>query len=292
MKKFLSLVCLSLLVAACDGLGGVNGDFADNSNAGLQEAPLNASAGGITGGAENSDQSLVYAGPKYYIGAPYKIEDVQYSPAENYNYNEIGTVGIVPLDLNGVATTNGEKFDTNAMFATSKVLPLPSIVKITNMETDVSAVVRVNNMGPFVNNRLLDVSPAVARKLGMAGETKVRVQLLADESKKVKELTLEMSGSGGAGSVAVAASSPSGGSAGPYTIQVGAYYSEESANSIAERISRIGNAKIIQESGMYKIRITDLAADDARKMIDRLRNEENMAPGLLKDGRWVNVDSI
>jgi rare lipoprotein A (peptidoglycan hydrolase) len=287
MKKFLSSVCLSLLVAACGGLGGMNGDFTENTGgAGLQEASLNSAADGIPADAENTSQDLIYAGQKYYIGTPYKIEDVQYAPAENYNYNEIGTVGIVPLDLNGVATTNGEKFDTNAMFATSKVLPLPSIVKITNMETDAAAVVRVNNMGPFVNNRLMDVSPAVARKLGMTGETKVRVQILADESKKVKELTLEMSGAG------ANAAETSGATTGPYAIQVGAYYSEESANSIAGRISHLGNAKIVQESGMYKIRITGLTAEEARKLIDRLRNEENMAPGLLKNGRWVNVDSI
>jgi rare lipoprotein A len=294
MKKIVSLALLPF-VAACGVLNGGNGDFANNS-APMGEESLNGTVADdyaeskITTDAAASEKSLIYAGPKYHIGTPYKIEDVQYTPAEDWKYNQTGIAGIVPVDLNGVATTNGEKFDTDAMIAASKVLPLPSIVKVTNLDNGQTAVVRVNNRGPFVNSRLMDVSPAAAQKLGMTGQTKVQVEIMAPESQKVKALTL--GGAVAAAPVVADGSETVAVTSGPYTVQVGAYYSEDSANAIATKISSIGAAKVVQEAGMYKIRISDLSADDAKKAIQRLRDEENMAPGLLKDGRWVNADSI
>jgi rare lipoprotein A (peptidoglycan hydrolase) len=305
MKKLLALLLLPLGLAACGGLGGMNGDFAGSGDAGLGEESLNNTVSGeyadskINNGSGAPAQqpmpevdNLIYAAPKYYIGTTYKIEDIQYDPAEDYNYSATGTAGIVPVDLDGVATTNGEKFDINAMVATSKVLPLPSIVRITNLENKQTAVVRVNNRGPFVNSRLMDVSPAAAKKLGMTGQTKVQVQVMAEESKKVRDLssgtTAQSGGAPAADATAAAATTANG----PYSVQVGAYYSEESANAIANKISGIGAAKVVSEDGMFKIRITNLSAEDAKRAIQRLRSEENMAPGLLKDGRWVNADSI
>ncbi|MDR1072033.1 MAG: septal ring lytic transglycosylase RlpA family protein [Rickettsiales bacterium] len=298
MKKLLALFVLPLALAACNGLGEIGGDFPTGADAGPSEESLGGAGTSArtdpaqTAGAD-AEQSLIYAGPKYYVGVPYKVEDVLYTPVEDYSYNQTGTAGIVPVDLNGVSTTNSEKFDTNAMVATSKVLPLPSIVRITNLDNAQSAVVRVNNRGPFVNSRLLDVSPAVAQKLGMTGQTKIQVQILESQSRKVKELTL---GASDQTAVPLSGSSASdqdaSGGTGAYAVQVGAYYSEDSAISIKNRISHVGPAVIIQEGGMYKIRITNLSPAAARSAIDRLRNEENMAPGLLKDGRWVNADSI
>jgi rare lipoprotein A len=303
MRKILALLVVPFFVASCGGLNGVNSDFIDDDDA-LGGESLNGSIANdyaesrVSADAiQPENQSLLYAGPKYHIGAPYKIEDIQYSPAENYAYNQTGTAGIMPVELDGVSTTNGEKVNTNEFIATSKVLPLPSIVKVTNLDNEQTAVLRVNNRGPFVNSRLLDVSPAAARKLGMTGQTKVRVQVLENESKKVKELTLGAVEAAevaavGAPVAAVATTAAAAVASGQYSVQVGAYYSEDSARAIARQVSNIGNATIVQEGGMYKIRMTNLSADDARRAIQRLRSEENMAPGLLKDGRWVNADSI
>lgn len=289
MKRFLSLLLLPF-VAACDPLN-VNGDFGNGSDESLNGAMSGDYSESRVNSLESPQNgSLIYAGPKYYIGVPYKIEDIQYTPSEDYSYNQTGMAGIVPIDLNGFVTPNGEKFDTNAMIATSKVLPLPSIVKVTNLDTGQSAVLRVNNRGPLVNSRLMDVSLAAARKLGMTGQTKVQIQVLSDESVRVKNLTL---GTGMGETMPDPDVQPMVESAsGPYTVQVGAYYSMDSANAIARRIDHIGNTSIVEESGMYKVRLKGLSADAARQAIQRLRSEENMVPGLLKDGRWVNADSI
>ena len=179
MKKFLHLIALPLVLAACQGMG--TGTMKGDNAGAPSEESLNGTMSneysdtGVETATASEGSNLVYAGPKYYIGVPYKIGDTEYSPAEDWTYNQTGIAGIVPVDLDGVSTSNGEKFDVNAMVATSKTLPLPSIVRITNLDSGMSAVVRVNNRGPFVNNRLMDVSPAVARKLGMTGQTKVQV---------------------------------------------------------------------------------------------------------------------
>jgi len=291
MKKLLLLGLTPFILAACGGMGGITG-----GPGGLQEETLSgtmmaefAPPPAAAPAGDAAHQNLLFAGPRYVIGSPYRIEDVQYTPAENFNYDETGIAGIMPVDLNGAPTTNGEVVDISAMVGTSKVLPLPSIVRVTNLDNGTSVVLRINNRGPFVNTRLMDVSPAAARRLGMTGQTRVRVQILENESRRVRDLTLAASGEAPAVETHGAATA---GAGGPFTVQIGAFHSEDSANSIANRVSRISHATVIFEDGMHKIRMPNLSADEARRAIQRLRSEENMAPGLLRDGRWVNADSI
>jgi rare lipoprotein A len=285
MKKFLILGILPALLAACadsntgsNGYGNADG-FGEESLSGSYSAPI------------TDDSYLLAAAPKYYIGNAYKLENTQYVPSENYAYNETGIAGIIPTELNGTQTSDGEVFNADQLIATSKVLPLPSIVNVTNLDTGASAILRVNNRGPFVNNRIMDVSPAAAKRLGMTGQTNVRVQILAEQSKAVKAATLGNAVStpvvdGGAAAATTAAAS------GNYDVQVAAFYSEDNASALANRLGTYGNVKVVQESGMYKVRIVGLDANGARNAIEGLRANEGMAPGLLQNGRWVNANSI
>jgi rare lipoprotein A len=211
---------------------------------------------------------------------------------EDLSYNQTGIAGIIPVDLSGVQTTNGETFDVNQMVATSKVLPLPTIVRVTNLNNGNSAILRVNNRGPFVNSRIMDVSPAAARALGMNGQTKVQIQVLADQTTQVKNATLgaAVTASPVVDQPAYASASSTG--TGPYSVQVAAFYSQDNADSLVSRLSGYGDARVVEESGMYKVRVINLDAAAARSTIDALRRNENVAPGLLKDGKWVNADSI
>lgn len=79
---------------------------------------------------------------------------------------------------------------------------------------------------------------------------------------------------------------------GPYMVQVGAYYTEEYARKIMAKIQYISNAAIEEERDMYKVRVKGLSATDAKNLIQRLRSEENMRPGLIKNGRWIRSNSI
>ena len=231
------------------------------------------------------------AAPKYYIGNAYKVEDIQYIPVEDLTYNQTGVAGIVPAELNGTKTSNGEVFDISQMAATSKTLPLPTIARVTNLDNGQSVVVRVNNRGPFVNTRIMDLSPAAAERIGIKGTAKVQVQVMADESTAVKNATLGTVAVEPT-PVAVEAKPAPVATTGDYSVQVAAFYAEDSANALAARMRAYGDATVVHEGSMYKVRIENLDAAKARGVIDALRSSEGMAPGLLKNGRWVNADSI
>jgi rare lipoprotein A len=214
---------------------------------------------------------------------------------EDLTYNQTGIAGIIPNDMNGAKTKNGEVYNSEQLVAASKVLPLPSIARVTNLENGNSIVLRVNNRGPFVNNRILDVSSAAAKRLGMTGQSRVQVQIMAAESTAVKNATLGISAGAAPAALEeapIVAQPATVANNGPYTVQVAAFYSEDNAKVLAQRISNIGNVQIINEGGMYKVRVLGLDAPAARKTIDTLRSTEGMAPGLLKDGVWINADSI
>ena len=153
MKKIVSLTVLTALVAGCMDLNSKSD--ATYGYDGFSEEQLAPAESTL-----NSNAYLMAAAPKYYIGSPYKIEDIQYVPGEDLTYNQTGVAGIVPVELNGSKTSDGETFDSNQLVATSKTLPLPSIVKVTNLDNGNSVVVRVNNRGPFVNTRIMDLSKA------------------------------------------------------------------------------------------------------------------------------------
>ncbi|UNM05937.1 MAG: septal ring lytic transglycosylase RlpA family protein [Holosporaceae bacterium] len=124
------------------------------------------------------------------IGKPYKVNGVWYFPAENPKYDEIGVASVYTNSFHGKRTANGEVYSKDRLTACHKTLPLPSIVRMTNLENNKSTTVRINDRGPFVNDRLVDVSPAVAEILQFApgSPVKVRVEILSNESKSATDL--------------------------------------------------------------------------------------------------------
>lgn len=296
MKRFISLAVLSALVAGCMDTGS---DVSSYGYDGFGEEQLTPAENTL-----NNDAYLMAAAPKYYIGNAYKIEDVQYIPGEDLTYNQTGVAGIIPTELNGSKTSNGETFDSGQLVATSKTLPLPSIVKVTNLDNGNAIVVRVNNRGPFVNTRIMDLSATAAQQIGMNGQAKVQVQVLAPQSIAVKNATLGVNDAAQSTpvqeqpvEVAPAQTqeptpAPVAATTGEYSVQVAAVYSEDNANALARELAPYGNATVVQEGDMYKVRIINLDAQNARRVIDALRSDKGMAPGLLKSGKWVNADSI
>ena len=295
MKKVVSLAALTALLAGCMDLNSSSSTATYGS--GLDEEQLVT-----TDSTLNTNAYLMAAAPKYYIGSPYKIEDVQYIPGEDLTYNQTGIAGIVPVELNGSKTSDGETFDSNQFVATSKTLPLPTIAKVTNLDNGSSVIVRVNNRGPFVNTRIMDLSAAAARQIGITGTAKVQIQVLPNESTTVKNATL-----GETVKVAETQTQPTViqetvveqqvqptpvATSGEYSVQVAAVYSEDNANALARELAQYGNAVVVREGDMYKVRIINLDAQNARRIIDSLRSDKGMAPGLLKSGKWVNADSI
>ena len=295
MKKLVSLSVLTALVAGCANFGGSTAEYGSEN---LAEEAL------VTEVKEQDDAYLMAPAPRYYIGNAYKIEDVQYIPSEDMEYNQTGMAGIIPMELNGVKTSNGETYDSTQLLATSKTLPLPTIARVTNLENGESVVVRVNNRGPFVNSRIMDLSPAVADKLDMNGQTKIQIQVLSEQSTAVKNATLGKNAPAVIVEEPVVAPAPAPVAVAPvpvpvavapvgeYSVQVAAFYAEDSANALLQKMRNYGDAVVVKEGDMFKVRIVNLDAANARRVIDALRSNEGMAPGLLKNGRWVNADSI
>ena len=125
--------------------------------------------------------------PNYKIGNPYKINGQWFYPAVNYQYDEIGIASWYGPNFHGKKTANGEIFDQNIISAAHKTLPLPSIVKVINLENKKELIIRLNDRGPFVRGRIIDLSKKAAEELGVLrnGTAKVRVLILENESRKI-----------------------------------------------------------------------------------------------------------
>ena len=122
--------------------------------------------------------------PTYKIGGPYTVKGITYYPHVDYAYDETGLASWYGEAFDGQYTANGEVFDLDQITAAHKTLPLPSIVEIINLQNNRALRVRVNDRGPFVDGRVIDVSRRVAQLLGFerSGTATVRVRILKDES--------------------------------------------------------------------------------------------------------------
>ncbi len=118
----------------------------------------------------------------YKVGQPYQIKGIWYYPREDPNYDQTGIASWYGDPFHGRRTANGETYDMNAMTAAHKTLPMPTKVRVTNLENGRSLILRVNDRGPFVNGRIIDVSRRAADLLGFErqGTAKVRVTAIEE----------------------------------------------------------------------------------------------------------------
>lgn len=123
----------------------------------------------------------------YKIGKPYTIMGKTYYPHIDEDYVEVGMASWYGKDFHNKKTSNGETYNMNDFTAAHRTLPMPSMVRITNLENGRSIKVRINDRGPFVKNRIIDVSKRVAEELNFhnQGTTKVKVEYLKEETDKM-----------------------------------------------------------------------------------------------------------
>jgi rare lipoprotein A len=141
--------------------------------------------------------------PSYKVGSAYQINGKWYYPKVDYGYDETGLASWYGEAFDGKATANGEIYNLNELSAAHKTLPLPSVVEVSNLRNGRSLRLRVNDRGPYVDTRIIDVSRRAAQLLGFetAGTTPVQVRVLKDESIEVAQAAMR----GQAGSVQLAA---------------------------------------------------------------------------------------
>lgn len=128
----------------------------------------------------------------YKVGNAYEINDKWYYPAEDWEYDETGIASWYGPNFHGKQTANGEIFDQEQLTAAHRTLPMPSLVRVTNLKNGRSLVLRLNDRGPFAKNRIIDVSRKAAELLGFEreGTAPVRVQILRDQSLSMKRQLL------------------------------------------------------------------------------------------------------
>ena len=201
------------------------------------------------------------AGGRYKVGLPYQVAGIWYTPKEEPDYDQTGTASWYGDDFHMKPTANGEIFDMHAVSAAHTTLPMPSIVEVTNLDNGRKIQVRLNDRGPFVGNRLIDLSHEAARQLGydQKGLAHVRV-------KYVGPATLGGPETGQRYAQATPAPSPveprppapvtvqaqdlppapvaSTAVANAYRIQAGAFASQDNAQKVASQLQANGVASI------------------------------------------------
>ena len=130
---------------------------------------------------ETLDAVPKYEAYRMFNSRPYKVLGKHYTPMHNgKGYEEVGFASWYGQKFHGHLTSNGETYNMFAMSAAHKTLPLPSYVRVTNLENNKQAIVRVNDRGPFHENRIIDLSYAAAVKLGYhsKGTAKVKLEVI------------------------------------------------------------------------------------------------------------------
>lgn len=131
-----------------------------------------------------SATAAVHSPGTYKIGKPYQIDGIWYYPKEDWSYDETGIASWYGEQFHGRYTADGEIFNLNDLSAAHKTLPMPVVVRVTNLENGRSIKLRVNDRGPYARGRIIDVSRRAAQMLGFEaqGTAKVRVQIDVPDS--------------------------------------------------------------------------------------------------------------
>jgi len=120
------------------------------------------------------------AGAKRQAGQPYSVNSVNYAPREEPGYDTVGIASWYGKRYHGRRTASGEIFDMQSATAAHRTLPFGTRVQVTNLENGRSAILKINDRGPFIKRRIIDVSRSAAQTLGFVqqGTVRVRVQIL------------------------------------------------------------------------------------------------------------------
>ncbi len=246
MKLRLALPALALLAAAC----------AQESRRPEPPGPA----------PDTSGESSVREEPRARLGNPpfYEVAGKRYVVlASAAGYAERGVASWYGPAFHGGRTATGETYDMNAMTGAHPTLPLPTWVRVTNLQNGKSVVVRLNDRGPFSSNRIIDLSHAAAEQLDMirAGTALVEVRSLAGGSPAVQ-----------ATPVAPQATAPR------FFAQAGAFADEGNARRLAERLrdAQLGDVAIsearVDGRRLFRVRVGPVAGvSEFDALIERLR---------------------
>ena len=154
----------------------------------------------------------------------------------------------------GRLTASGERFDMHKLTAAHRTLPLGTRVRVINLENGRSVVVRINDRGPFVKNRIIDLSYEAARRLGFVQQGTARVRIVAPGA---------------------AASARASGTPGKAYVQLGAFRQREGALALLQRFAHLGPIALAHDPTLdvWRVRIGPVSEKEARRLQRRLMQE-------------------
>lgn len=221
MLRKLVVLCISLVIVGCSSTNTNNGRYSMRHDK-APDQPVDVS---------HVKDAVPKVEPKSRGGnkSPYTVLGKQYHIMNSAaGYREVGTASWYGKKFHGHKTSNGEVYDMYKMSAAHKSLPIPTYLKVTNLDNNRQVIVRVNDRGPFHGNRLIDLSYAAASKLDMLKKGTARVRLEAIDPHAWHKAS-------GTTAVVVQNSLPDTAS-GRY-LQVGAYSSRNTAEFVQSQLS-------------------------------------------------------
>ncbi len=180
---------------------------------------------------------------------PYRVDGTWYKPmAKAGNFRQRGLASWYGQKFHGRHTSSGEIYNMHAMTAAHKTLPLGTWVQVTNLSNGKKVTVRVNDRGPFVRGRIIDLSFAAAKKLGMVGPGTAPVEIVA-----LGASTRAKTGQG-------PAYKPLDYYSGNFTFQIGAFTDPQNARRLVNRLNQLyKNAHIVVfndgKQTFYRVRV-------------------------------------
>jgi rare lipoprotein A len=187
--------------------------------------------------------------PGEKVGAPYSVYGRTYYPLlEVDEYVERGVASWYGKKFHGRTTSSGEVYDMYAPTAAHRILPFGTVVQVTNLTNGRKTVVTINDRGPFVKDRIIDLSQKAAHDLDMVepGTASVEIEVVGIDEKyappkaSLDDLTIPWSGS--------------------FAVQVGAFSAEANAHRLKDKLSlQYGRAYVVpydgKEKTLYRVRV-------------------------------------
>ena len=262
------IVAVTALLAACASAGATN-------------APTRLAEGSRPSRSAPSSAPVVTDPAPIVSGTmrPYQIRGRWYRPEEQPTYDVVGLASWYGDQFNGRPTATGERFDMHALTAAHKTLPLPGLVEVTNLANGRRVVLRVNDRGPFVDDRILDLSRGAAEALDMLnrGVGEVRVRYLG-RAPRLGGGTVLQTAEAAPPPIASPAQAISDQT---YWIQVAAYPQQDRAQSVAGRFGRTAQVQGATNAAMFRVLVGPWNDANAAEQARQAAVADGFADALL-----------
>lgn len=252
---------LALLLAGCSSKSTVGtGDY---------PPPEPRDISGITDAVPRAEPYSRYGNPESYVvfGKRY------YTRSDSKDYKERGIASWYGSKFHGRRTSSGEIYDLYKMTAAHRSLPLPTYARVTNLRNGRSIIVKINDRGPFHNNRIIDLSYVAAAKLGILEHGTGLVEVEAIDTSAPQPATTRMAEQ-------AAPETPPATSDTLMYLQVGAFSQRDNADRLRSRLqtANVGDIHVVEGNGssgtFFRVRVGPLASvDEADRVANSLASE-------------------